>query len=132
MKIRNGFLSNSSSSSFILRLDSIPTSPEELKEMIFGKDAPEFVNHWGDEIFSTDRLCDIVYSDITDSLNDSEDIFENVSIHEYNVDDFEKLVKEEFLDEFKTLKREMKKHEKSSNFWDIKDNSMRTEEIRTR
>jgi hypothetical protein len=35
MKIRNGFVSNSSSSSFILRLSHKPKSVEELKEMMF-------------------------------------------------------------------------------------------------
>lgn len=36
MKIRNGFVSNSSSSSFIVAFDKLPESPLELQEMLFG------------------------------------------------------------------------------------------------
>lgn len=38
MKIREGFVSNSSSSSFILALDTIPKSVEQMHEMLFGED----------------------------------------------------------------------------------------------
>jgi hypothetical protein len=37
MKIRNGFVSNSSSSSFIVGFPKIPSSPEELERMMFNK-----------------------------------------------------------------------------------------------
>ena len=36
MKIRNGFVSNSSSSSFIVGIPKMPTSPENLEIMMFG------------------------------------------------------------------------------------------------
>jgi len=36
MKIRSGFVSNSSSSSFIVAFPSVPNTVEELQEMIFG------------------------------------------------------------------------------------------------
>jgi hypothetical protein len=38
MKIRNGLVSNSSSSSFLLFLDKIPETKEELKELLFPND----------------------------------------------------------------------------------------------
>lgn len=36
MKVRNGFVSNSSSSSFIVGFPKLPSSPEELETMMFG------------------------------------------------------------------------------------------------
>jgi len=38
MKIRNGFVSNSSSSSFIVAVETMPNTPQELMDMLFGKD----------------------------------------------------------------------------------------------
>jgi hypothetical protein len=38
MKIRNGFVSNSSSSSFVVAFSSEPKSAEEVREMLFGED----------------------------------------------------------------------------------------------
>lgn len=38
MKIRNGFVSNSSSSSFVVAFPKIPKSVEEVQEILFGKE----------------------------------------------------------------------------------------------
>lgn len=43
MKIRNGFVSNSSSSSFIVSFDKKPSSAEELREILFGD--KEYIEH---------------------------------------------------------------------------------------
>jgi len=42
MKIRNGFVSNSSSSSFIVIFPKIPKSAEDVKEMLFDKDQEKY------------------------------------------------------------------------------------------
>ena len=38
MKIRNGFVSNSSSSSFVVAFDKKPETVEELKKLLFGEE----------------------------------------------------------------------------------------------
>ena len=45
MKTRNGFVSNSSSSSFVLFLDKNPKDECELEEMLFGKYIKENIKH---------------------------------------------------------------------------------------
>jgi hypothetical protein len=75
MKTRNGFVSNSSSSSFIVAFPRKPQAVGELSHMLFG-DAPlsTITNHrWADsndEGASLAELCDVVWSDIS-SRNDS-------------------------------------------------------------
>jgi len=55
MKIRAGFVSNSSSSSFIVGLPQIPKSVEEMAEMIFG-DKKTFKYEYIAETFSTKKI----------------------------------------------------------------------------
>ncbi len=49
MKIRKGFVSNSSSSSFIIAFPHRPKSVEDLKEMMFGKQEWHFTDIYGGE-----------------------------------------------------------------------------------
>lgn len=49
MKKRNGFVSNSSSSSFLLFLDKIPESVEEVKALLFAPSETAYLNPYTDE-----------------------------------------------------------------------------------
>jgi len=73
MKIRNGFVSNSSSSSFIVEFDHLPKDAEELRVMLFGSreffydQYPESYKekcHW-----STQEIADIVFDDLNDQVD---------------------------------------------------------------
>jgi len=63
MKTRTGFVSNSSSSSFMVGFEHKPTTMEEMKKLVFG-DA-EVHGEWG-EFFPTTGLAAIILSDIVD------------------------------------------------------------------
>ena len=66
MKIRNGFVSNSSSSSFIIPLKDIPSSVEDLQQQMFGNASEvEYMYNWGDEkvMLDTRALAEILYND---------------------------------------------------------------------
>jgi hypothetical protein len=70
MKIRSGFVSNSSSSSFIFALPKKPESVSELQTMLFGTD--EGLGNpytWDDKdikIFPAEQVAEIVFRDIQD------------------------------------------------------------------
>jgi hypothetical protein len=66
MKVRSGFVSNSSSSSFIVSFEKVPKSKEELKKILFGE-RKEYHYPYGTEFFSTDEVADIVWKDIKKS-----------------------------------------------------------------
>lgn len=66
MKIRNGFVSNSSSSSFILAFPNEPCSVNEIKELVFGGENYEFNCKTGRGKFeaNTDQISGIIYGEI--------------------------------------------------------------------
>ncbi len=61
MKIRNGFVSNSSSSSFIVAFEKLPESVDETKQMLFGDDKTVY---WNDEIESANVIAARVFDNI--------------------------------------------------------------------
>ena len=64
MKVRSGFVSNSSSSSFILKFDKVPKTKEEMRILLFGEKPPAFVAHWGDDAVSTEQVANILFKDV--------------------------------------------------------------------
>jgi hypothetical protein len=106
MKIRNGYVSNSSSSSFILKLDTIPTTLEETKVLLYGENPPLLTAHWDDDAISTTQVARILLNDIESShfmdINDIiSDIREEVYFSEYSGEegrDF--VVGTEYIEEF--------------------------------
>jgi hypothetical protein len=61
MKIRTGFVSNSSSSSFIVAFAKVPESQEELQQMLFGDD--EKFSIYGDTFLTAD-VAAVVWRDL--------------------------------------------------------------------
>lgn len=62
MKIRAGFVSNSSSSSFIVAFPRVPKSAEEVHEMMFPK-GPEDICPYGDS-YSSQTVAEEVWSEV--------------------------------------------------------------------
>jgi hypothetical protein len=68
MKIRNGFVSNSSSSSFLIALAEYPLNEEHFKKLIFG--SSELFQPWEDypdESYETKDCARVLYKKITSS-----------------------------------------------------------------
>lgn len=52
MKIRNGFVSNSSSSSFVVAFPHMPMSVEDLRQMLFGKET-QYYSPYSEDTYKT-------------------------------------------------------------------------------
>lgn len=63
MKTRQGFVSNSSSSSFIVALDKIPKSKDDVKQ-IFYKGFDKSMCDCTEKLEETDKLSEILWNDI--------------------------------------------------------------------
>lgn len=82
MKIREGFVSNSSSSSFIVLFDKIPESSKELEELLFG--GPCAVSSW-DESVPSESVCEYVLDSMRTSKEDIIDLLEeSVEFYKYS------------------------------------------------
>ncbi len=82
MKCRKSFVSNSSSSSFILNFDEEIKSKEQLKEVLF-KNAEEYqVNSYDAPTFSTDDIVNFLYRDFK-SKKSKDDVL-NFLVYDYD------------------------------------------------
>ena len=68
MKTRSGFVSNSSSSSFIVAFKNIPHDQEELRYMLFGD---EQSRSQYDYTFTTKELAKVVWNDFQEAIKNS-------------------------------------------------------------
>jgi hypothetical protein len=65
MKIRNGFVSNSSSSSFLVLFPKEPKSVEDVKDIIFDKDQTTFFGPY-DGSWSVEQVAETIWNSIKD------------------------------------------------------------------
>jgi len=79
MKIRTGFVSNSSSSSFIVAFPHKPKSVDDLKEMMFGKQEWHYTGIYGykEADISTQQIAEAVFADITKKATKKQ-VFESI------------------------------------------------------
>jgi len=66
MKIRSGFVSNSSSSSFIIGFDRVPKDVNTMKKTLFGDDETGKKDDWDDTLYSNYNIAERVLNDISD------------------------------------------------------------------
>lgn len=73
MKIRDGFVSNSSSSSFIVGFEKVPESIEEMKNLLFGDKKQYKIYDW-QGYADTRQMAQVVFQDLLKStpLNEKE------------------------------------------------------------
>ena len=97
MKIRNGFVSNSSSSSFIVIFPKIPKSAEDVKNILFTEGQTIYNSPYDFDGYSLEQVAETVWNDIKEQkVNDmkvASETMENVSHYDYsdapNYKDFE-------------------------------------------
>lgn len=98
MKIRNGFVSNSSSSSFIVSFKKEPKSVEDVKNALFNVGQEYFNNPYSygeSEAYSVQKVAETVWEDICgqtkNNIKAATEEFYNGSIDDYDApksDDF--------------------------------------------
>ena len=71
-KFRSGFVSNSSSSSFVVGFDKKPESVDELKTVLFG-DAEVYGSPYGNQTWSTQEVARIVWYDLNTQIPATEE-----------------------------------------------------------
>lgn len=100
MKIRNGFVSNSSSSSFVVIFPREPKSAEDVKNILFDKGQIMFDNPYYDEEYDTnigytvEQISETVWNDIQNQTkNDfkkAKDYLTSGTIYGYDAPDYHK------------------------------------------
>jgi len=142
MKIRNGFVSNSSSSSFVIGLKEIPKSYQDFKVMILGdKSDYPVVSHFGDA-YATDIIITRLYNDFMEKINSNNHFkdFDNFidftqdfkSNFKYNLNEYKMYVNNKDIDEFNRLHILISENEKKQNIiWkELKSSAFNNDEYK--
>lgn len=88
MKIRNGFVSNSSSSSFVVVFPTEPKSVEDVKKYLFKEDQQYFLNPYDDDNYTVGQVAETVWNDIcSQEKNKFKDIISEISSGSLDVAD---------------------------------------------
>ena len=72
MKTRNGFVSNSSSSSFVVAFDKTPATKTELRDLMFDPDQTRYPEPYGDGFFPTEEVVNVVWGNMQEPATDDE------------------------------------------------------------
>jgi len=121
MKVRNGFVSNSSSSSFILKFDKVPETKEEMRVLLYGENPPIFTAHWDDDAISTEQVASILFNDVQSAYIMSVDdviskIKEELYFSEHSGSEGRGFVADtEYIDEFDKIYESIVKKDKDFN-----------------
>ncbi len=73
MKIRNGFVSNSSSSSFIVSFTKQPKSRKDVREMLFNKNEEYYYAPFGDKSWRIEEVAETIWSAILEQSKNNYD-----------------------------------------------------------
>ena len=73
MKIRHGFVSNSSSSSFLVAFPSYPKSAQEVKDLLFG-DREKFSGPYWEEEWSALEIAERVWNDMKKQIPNNKNV----------------------------------------------------------
>lgn len=89
MRFKLDYITNSSSSSFLVVFDKLPETVTEMRELLFA-DRMEFQNPYNDELFwSTDEIAEIVLGDTHEArLDELSGFFEERSSNDVELDEF--------------------------------------------
>jgi hypothetical protein len=67
MKVRNGFVSNSSSSSFLVAFPRNPKDAKDVQEMVFG-DTKQFVHPYDTAVYTAEEIAQVIWNDAKDQI----------------------------------------------------------------
>lgn len=82
MKLRFGFVTNSSSSSFLVSFDTVPQTIDELRKLMFG-DRTHFPSAFGNEVYTTLEIAEVVFRDMQKNGPVTDEIIDNIYRYGY-------------------------------------------------